>query len=97
MYWYAIIMTLLIVISFLISKIRISFRKVLIISSTIVCVLYIIWRISAIPLHSGILSFVLGLILYLAEVLGLIAFFNFQYLFIVKYKLEKKTLEDFKG
>lgn len=97
MYWYAISMTLLIVISFLISKIRIGFRKVLIISSTIVCILYIIWRISAIPVNSGIVSFILGLILYLAEVLGLIAFFNFQFLFLKKYRLEKKTLEDFKN
>lgn len=96
MYWYAIIMTSLIVISYFISKIHTTFRRVLIIASTIVCVLYIIWRLSAIPLHSGLLSFILGLILYLAEVLGLIAFFNFQYLFIAKYKLERKTLADFK-
>ena len=37
----------------------------------------------------------LGFVLFTAEVLGLIAFFNFQYLFTSKYKLELKTLNDF--
>jgi hypothetical protein len=40
-----------------------------------------IWRITAIPINKGAISFVLGVILYMAEVIGFIVFMNFQYLF----------------
>lgn len=72
-----------------------SYRILLIIVNTSISLIYIIWRITVIPTNSGLISFILGVTLYLAELLGLIAFFNFQYLFAKKYKLELKTLKDF--
>ncbi|WP_455537835.1 glycosyltransferase [Terrisporobacter sp.] len=73
-----------------------NYRVFLIIVNTLISLIYIIWRISAIPIDIGLVSFILGVSLYLAELLGLIAFFNFQYLFAKKYKLKLKTLDDFK-
>lgn len=97
MYLYLPIMLFLLLISFIIGKTKTKYRKLLIICNTFGCLVYIIWRLTAIPLHNGIISFTLGVILYLAEILGMIAFFNFQFLFIGKYELEKKTLDDLNG
>ena len=72
-----------------------SYRILLITVNTVISFIYIIWRITVIPINSGLTSFILGVILFLAELLGLISFFNFQYLFTKKYKLELKTLDDF--
>ncbi len=95
-YLYLAIMLPLLMISFTIAKIKPEYRKILIICNTFTCFFYIIWRVTAIPLHNGIISLLLGVTLFLAEVLGVIAFFNFQYLFMSKRKLEKRTLNDFK-
>lgn len=40
-------------------------------------------------------SFVMGISLYLAEVIGLISFLNFKFLFTREYKVEKKSIKDF--
>ena len=87
-------LSLLLITSFL-SRKNSSYRILLIIVNTTISLIYIIWRITVIPIHDGLISFILGITLYLAELLGLIAFFNFQYLFAKKYKLELKTLNDF--
>ena len=92
---YALIMTLLLLFTYVISKQKKEHRKFLIIVNGFACLVYVIWRFSAIPINSGITSFLLGITLFSAELLGLIAFFNFKYLFTKKYKLELKTLEDF--
>ena len=94
---YALIMTFILLLSYIISKQKIEYRKLLIIINSFVCIIYIIWRIFTIPIKSGIISFILGVTLFGAELLGLIAFFNFKYLFTKKYKLELKTLKDFDG
>ena len=87
-------LALLLVTSFL-SRKNSNYRVLLIIVNTIVSLVYIIWRITVIPTNNGIFSFILGITLYLAELLGLIAFFNFQYIFTKKYKLELKTLDNY--
>ncbi len=94
MYYILITLFLLFSTSFL-SRKNPSYRILLIIVNTIISFIYIIWRITVIPINSGLINFILGIILYSAELLGLIAFFNFQYLFAKKYKLELKTLDDF--
>ena len=94
---YIIITLFLLFITFLISRKNASYRFFLITVNTVISLVYILWRITVIPIHHGLISFILGIALYLAELLGLVAFFNFQYLFAKKYKLELKTLDDFKN
>ena len=94
---YIIIMLFLLFITFFISRKNASYRIFLITVNTIISLVYILWRITVIPIHHGLISFILGVTLYLAELLGLVAFFNFQYLFAKKYKLELKTLDNFKN
>lgn len=92
---YALIMVIALLLSYIVSKQKVEYRKILIFINSVVCCIYIIWRITVIPIHSGIISFLLGITLFLAEALGLISFLNFKYLFTKKYKLELKTLDDF--
>lgn len=92
---YALIMVITLLLSYIVSKQKVEYRKILIFINSVVCCIYIIWRITVIPIHSGIISFLLGITLFLAEALGLISFLNFKYLFTKKYKLELKTLDDF--
>lgn len=92
---YALIMVIALLLSYIVSKQKVEYRKILIFINSVVCCIYIIWRITVIPIHSGIISFLLGITLFLAEVLGVISFLNFKYLFTKKYKLELKTLDDF--
>ncbi|WP_312258666.1 glycosyltransferase [Romboutsia ilealis] len=92
---YALIMVITLLLSYIVSKQKVEYRKILIFINAVVCCIYIIWRITVIPIHSGIISFLLGITLFLAEALGLISFLNFKYLFTKKYKLELKTLDDF--
>lgn len=58
--------------------------------------IYIIWRITTIP-TSNLPGLILGIILYLAEFLGLISFLIFQFLFTKKYEITPKSLKDFKN
>lgn len=67
-------------------------KKYLIIFNTLICFNYIIWRITTIPINSNFTSLLLGLTLYCAELLGLISFFIFQFLFI---KNTKPMAKDF--
>ena len=92
---YALTMVVVLLLSYIVSKQKVEYRKILIFINSVVCCIYIIWRITVIPIHSGIISFLLGITLFLAEALGLISFLNFKYLFTKKYKLELKTLDDF--
>ena len=94
---YFFIMFSLLLVTYFLSRKNANYRFLLIIVNTIISLIYIIWRITVIPTNNGILSFILGIILYLAELLGLIAFFNFQYIFAKKYKLKLKTLDNFRS
>lgn len=78
---YFLIITLLLILLFLLSKNSFTFRKPLIIIDALVCCIYIIWRLTVIPLNNGFLSAFLGIILFLAELMGLFSFFN---LYLVK-------------
>ncbi len=92
---YFIIAMCILIASFILAKIKPDFKRVLIIVSIIVCVTYIGFRFTTIP-DNSILSLILGIILIIAEIIGMIQFFNFQYLFTKKYVVERKTLADFK-
>ena len=78
---YLIISIFSLLISFLLSVIKTDYRKILIFVNVLISLIYIIWRFTVIPIKHGLISFILGLSLYSAEVLGLISFINFQYLF----------------
>ena len=92
---YFIIAMCILTVSFILAKVKPDLKKVLLIVSIIVCVTYIVWRFTTVP-NNSILSFVLGIILIIAEIIGMLQFFNFQYLFTKKYVVERKTLADFK-
>lgn len=92
---YILITLLLLFTTSFLSRKNPSYRVLLITVNTVISFIYIIWRITVIPINNGLASFILGVILYSAELLGLIAFFNFQYLFAKKYKLQLKTLDNF--
>ncbi len=96
MYRYLVTMLSLLIISFVIAKSNSKYRNILIIINLIACIIYLVWRLGAIPLHDGWFSLIMGIILYLAETFGIISFFNFQYLFMKRYKLVARTLADFK-
>lgn len=92
---YFFIMIFILFLSYIISKKNPNLKKYLMIISSIICLIYITWRVTVIPINNGLTSFLLGLLLFSSELLGLIAFFNFQFLFYKNYKLEIKTLDEF--
>lgn len=93
--FYFVISSAILLSLFLLAKRKEKYKTALIVCNTIVCVIYMGWRLTAIPWGGGIASLLLGLLLFAAELLGLIAFFNFQYLFMGKYHLERKGLDVF--
>lgn len=80
------IIILLLTIFYLLAKKYPKANKYLIIFNTLICFKYIIWRITTIPINSSFTSLLLGLTLYIAELLGLTSFFIFQFLFINRSK-----------
>lgn len=95
MYLYVCIVIILL--SYFISRKDPKYRSLLIGVNFVVSVIYILWRFTTIPIHSGVFSFILGTCLYIAELLGLIALFNFKYLFTREYRIEKKTIRNFEN
>lgn len=89
--YFSITIILLFVIGFIYLKFK-EGKTLIVIIALLTNVVYIIWRVTVIPL-SG-LSFVLGLILFLAELLGTIGFLNFNYFSSRKYNLKKKVLKN---
>lgn len=69
-----------------------SARYVIMLCGVISSIAYIIWRFTVVPPHG--LSLILGSLLLIAEVMGIIQFFNFGYFSTRKYKLEKKELKN---
>ena len=84
----------LLLISFAIAKIKPEYRKMLIIMSSVITITYIVWRFTTVPTNS-VLSFILGAILLISELIGVSQFFIFEYLFTKNYKLKRKTLANF--
>ena len=76
---YFFIMIFILFLSYIISKKNPNLKKYLMIISSIICLIYITWRVTVIPINNGLTSFLLGLLLFSSELLGLIAFFNFQF------------------
>ena len=66
--------------------------KLLIIVDIIISTIYILWRGTVIPTNLGIVSFILGLILFVCEFIGFMNFMNFQFIFFGKYKIIRKDL-----
>ena len=95
MYLYVCIVIILL--SYFISRKDPKYRGLLIGVNFVVSVIYILWRFTTIPIHSGVFSFILGTCLYIAELLGLISLFNFKYLFTREYRIEKKTIRNFEN
>ena len=93
---YLLVTMLALVICFMLSKNKRGNKKPLIICNTIIAIVYIIWRITTIPTES-LQSFVFGMCLYVAEMIGLSQFFIFQFLFIKKHKIIEMTLDEYKG
>ena len=91
---YFFISLILLLISFVLSRWNPRLRKLLIITTTLISITYIIWRITVIPTNN-LFNFVFGVILYLAEVIGICQFFVFKFLFIRKYELEKMDINGF--
>lgn len=89
--YFSITIILLFVIGFIYLKFK-EGKTLIVIIALLTNVVYIIWRVTVIPL-SG-LSFALGLILFLAELLGTIGFLNFNYFSSRKYNLKKKVLKN---
>lgn len=72
----SITISLLLIIGFIYLKFK-KGRSLIVVIALLTNIVYIVWRITVIPL-SG-LSFVFGLALFLAELLGTIGFLNFNY------------------
>ena len=64
---YLMISILALLIAFFIAIIKPEYRKLLIIVNIFICIIYIIWRFTAIPIDHDIISFILGISLYCAE------------------------------
>lgn len=69
-----------------------SLRFLFLLFGIISSLIYIIWRFTVIPMNG--LSLVMGILLLIAEFIGIIQFFNFQYFSTKKYKLENRKLEN---
>ncbi|WP_195970788.1 glycosyltransferase family 2 protein [Clostridium thermobutyricum] len=69
-----------------------SVRFIIILLGLISSLVYIVWRFTVIPTFG--LSLVMGILLVIAELIGIIQFFDFEYFSTRKYKLEKKELID---
>lgn len=90
---YFIISITLLSILFIISKKYSKAKKWLIITNIIISMIYLIWRKTTISKNINI---ILGLILLLAEIIGILRFYFVQFLLTRNIKIKRKTLNDFK-
>lgn len=79
LYLYCFLILAVLMVEFLIAKTKpkLKVKQSLIMTVTVVCFVYLMWRLTVIPVHDGYLSFILAVILYIAELIGVLAFFNF--------------------
>ena len=87
---------LLITLYFIAKKIN-KMRNLFILLVIITNFIYIGVRFTSIPINCGIPSFIVGLILFIAETLGLFAFCVYTFIFTGKRKQPQKTLKDLNG
>lgn len=71
------------------------FRQALLLMNMLVCMAYLLWRLTAIPL-TGWVPFGLGAALYLCELMGILEFLILQMLYTRKYRLRQRFLTEFK-
>lgn len=71
-----------------------NIRQPLIYANTAVCIIYLLYRITVIP-RQGLISISLGILLFIAELIGFVQFFNFQFLFLHPYDLKHKDMSVF--
>lgn len=83
--------------SYFIAKKLSIIKKAFIIGVLLTNFIYICVRFTSIPIHCGIPSFIIGLILFIAEFLGLFAFCVYTFIFTGKRNQPKKTLNDLNG
>ena len=67
-------------------------KKVFIIYISVINITYIVVRFFSIPIMCGFPSFLLGSLLFSAELIGLFAFFVYVFIFTGKKRIPKKTL-----
>lgn len=96
MFYYLTIMMLLLAGGWMIARLYPQYRNFLMVISLLAYLVYIVWRAATIPIRSGTVSACMGILLYGAELMGGMAFFNFQYLFMGKKTLEIKTMDEYK-
>lgn len=85
--------TLLLMLGFFISKINSKYKKILIVLNLLMSIIYVLWRITVIPTDS-LLNTILGVTLFSAELIGLMQFLTFKFLFSQEYSIEKQTIDD---
>ncbi len=81
--------------SYILAKKNKKYQKYLIIINTMIALNYIIWRFTTIS-FSSVISFILGILLIAAELIGLCQFFTFQFLFLRKYNRKEKSWDCYK-
>lgn len=94
--FYPITAIALLTLFFILQKRYPALKRYLLLTNIIITIIYFIWRFTVVPTRS-IPECVLGILLLLAEILGLIQITNMQILFSRPYILPLKTLSDFKG
>lgn len=97
---YHIIMAILIlslIFSYFIAKKSSIMKKIFISVVLLTNFIYIGIRFTSIPIHCGIPSFIIGLTLFIAELLGLFAFCVYTFIFTGKRNQPQKTLKDLNG
>ena len=93
MYFYFAIILLLLTLA--LTKWKPRLRPLFIQVNTVILLIYIIWRFTAIPTHSPS-SFIAGYLLIGAEMIGISQFLIFEYMFSKTYKIEKKNLKSYR-
>ena len=94
---YILLVIATIVLLYNISKKSKTAKKIFITIVFIVNIIYICTRLTSIPINCGIPSFIIGLLLFLAEAVGLFAFSIYVFIFTGKKQIPKKDISDLNG
>ena len=74
---YFFIMIFILFLSYIISKKNPNLKKYLMIISSIICLIYITWRVTVIPINNGLTSFLLGCTSFMFWTIRVNSIFNF--------------------
>lgn len=92
---YISIILIILYLLFNISKKSLFTRKIFIVTSITLGLVYIYWRISQTLIFNNILSIIFGSILIICEIIGLFQSSIFKMLFWNKYKIEHKPIKEY--